>query len=169
MNSIQNDSQFLALIQTNKKLIYKVCNSYCNNAEDKKDLAQEIIIQLWQSYRKYDDQYKLSTWMYRIALNVAISFYRKEHKRNKAPSGGSESLLHIIDNNEESEQLESNIQLLHQFIDQLDELNKALIITYLDGKSYQEIAEILGITETNVATKISRIKQKLKQQFSTIQ
>ena len=81
MNPRQNTSLFLSVIENNKGIIYKVANSYCKDDEDRKDLVQEIIFQLWQSFGKYDDQYKLSTWMYRIALNVAISFYRKGSRR----------------------------------------------------------------------------------------
>jgi RNA polymerase sigma factor (sigma-70 family) len=157
--------QFLALIEDNKKIIFKVCNSYCKDAEDRKDLVQEVIIQLWQSLDRYNDQYKLTTWIYRIALNVAISFYRNEHKRKSQTLSIHDAIIDIAD---EYHEVESNSSLLHQFINQLDELNKALMILYLDEKSYREISDILGISETNVATKINRIKQKLKQQFSKL-
>lgn len=157
--------QFLSLIEDHKKIIFKVCNSYCKDSEDRKDLVQEVIIQLWQSYGRYDEQYKLSTWIYRIALNVAISFYRTERNRKNRTESIHDAILDI---SEESREVESNSSLLHRFINQLDELNKALIILYLDEKSYREISDILGITETNVATKINRIKQKLKLQFSKL-
>lgn len=157
--------QFLYLIQQNKKLIFKVCNTYCADAEDRKDLVQEVIIQLWHSFGNYNNQYKLSTWMYRIALNTAISFYRSDHKRKANTSSISENIFDIADD-DTSIELDERVTLLYQFINQLDELNKALMILYLDNNSYKDMADILGITETNVATKISRIKQHLKQQFS---
>lgn len=159
--------QFLSILEENKKIIFKVCNSYCANPEDRKDLTQEVIIQLWKSFDKYNPQYKLSTWIYRIALNVSISFYRSEHKIRKITSPMHDRVIEISDDGEAGE-AESNINLLRQFIDQLDELNRALMILYLDDNSYKEIAEIIGITETNVATKISRIKKGLKQQFSNV-
>ncbi len=159
--------QFLYLIQQNKKLIFKVCNAYCHDYEDRKDLAQEVIIQLWRSFPKYNSQYKLSTWMYRIALNTAISYYRAAHKRKAATVSIHESLFDFADENNEQE-LDNNVKLLYNFINQFDELNKALMILYLDNNSYKDIADVLGITETNVATKISRIKQQLKQQFAKI-
>ena len=129
------------------------------------DLAQEMVYQLWKSYSSYDPNYKFTTWMYRVVLNVAISFYRKG--KNTAPTIAlEEHLLEMADNNEHSEETAQNIDLLQKFISELKELDKALMILYLEEKSYREIAEIIGITETNVATKISRIKEQLKQRFS---
>ncbi|MCO4294687.1 sigma-70 family RNA polymerase sigma factor [Solitalea sp. MAHUQ-68] len=159
--------EFLLLLEKNKGLIYKVANSYCKNNEDRKDLVQEIIIQLWRSFDRYDHNYKLSTWMYRVALNTAISFYRKENKRKDVSLPLMEEFIEVAEENL-SEDLETNIGLLQQFINELKELDKALMILYLEESSYKEMAEILGITETNVATKISRIKEKLKQRFSLV-
>jgi RNA polymerase sigma-70 factor (ECF subfamily) len=160
----QKDS-FLTIIQQNKKLIFKVCNTYCKDEEDRKDLVQEVIIQLWKSFPKYNGQYKLSTWMYRIALNVAISFYHKQRPRKENTIQIDDILTNIADDSAPHE-LNEKVGLLYEFINQLDELNKALMLLYLDDNSYKEIADILGITETNVATKISRIKQRLKLQFA---
>jgi RNA polymerase sigma factor (sigma-70 family) len=159
--------QFLYIIQQNKKLIFKVCNAYCHDPEDRKDLVQEVIIRLWQSFHKYDDKYKLSTWMYRITLNTAISHYRSAHKIQNQTVSIHENLFDFADENDRQE-LDDNVKLLYGFINQFDKLNKALMILYLDNNSYKEIAEVLGITETNVATKLARLKQRLKQQFSKI-
>ncbi len=161
-----DNKDFLDLIEQHRGIIHKVCNSYCKDQESRKDLTQEIVIQLWKSFGKYDAQFKVSTWMYRIALNVAISFYRRE-KKHHSTSSITESDLDVADDRPASQDTESNIAQLHRFIDQLDELHKALMILYLDNNSYKDIGEVLGITETNVATKINRIKQKLKQQFET--
>jgi RNA polymerase sigma-70 factor (ECF subfamily) len=162
--------RFIQTIDRHKKIIYKIVNSYCPNREDRKDLEQEIIIQLWKSFEKYDDNYKYSTWMYRIALNVAISFYRKERKWSlKSDFYNEASIFNVVDeNNEQEEALDDQIKLLQVFIDNLNELNKALMLLYLEERSHEEIAEILGITKTNVATKIGRIKLKLKQEFEKI-
>jgi RNA polymerase sigma factor (sigma-70 family) len=167
MHQQAQQDQFLYLIQQNKKLIFKVCNAYCRDFEDRKDLVQEVIIRLWQSFDKYDTRYKLSTWMYRIALNTAISHYRSNYKRKSVTSSLNETLFDLADENENLE-LDGNVKLLYEFINRFDELNKALMILYLDNNSYKDIADILGITETNVATKISRVKQLLKQQFANI-
>lgn len=158
--------KFLATLDTHKKIIYKVVNSYCKNKEDRKDLEQEIIIQLWNSFDKYNAEYKYSTWMYRIALNVAISFYRKEKKWLVINDFYKEDSIYIIaDENKNKTELDYNIKLLREFINSLNELNKALMLLYLEEKPYDEIAEILGISKTNVATKISRLKLKLKKEF----
>jgi RNA polymerase sigma-70 factor (ECF subfamily) len=159
---------FEKLIQEHKGLIYKVTNAYCKDEEDRKDLIQEIIVQLWKAIDKYDPRYKHSTWIYRIALNVSISFYRKERRRIGITFPLSENLIKYTDPVEKITEQETSIQLLHQFIAELKELDKALIILYLEEKSYKEIADIMGLTETNVATRINRIKIKLKQKFSLI-
>jgi len=158
--------QFIYLIQQNKKLIFKVCNAYCHNPEDRKDLVQEIIIRLWQSFHKYDTRFKLSTWMYRIAINTAISHYRASSKKQKVTVSIHNSLIDIADEN--NAELDENIKLLYHFINQFNDLNKALMILYLDNNSYKDIGEILGVSETNVATKINRLKLQLKQQFKKL-
>ena len=157
------DEQFSVLIEEHKGIIYKIANSYCHNAEDRKDLIQEIIVHLWKSHGRYDDRFKLSTWIYRISLNVAISAYRREKKRSDRVSPLEEI---IVEPATEPEQADPKIATLHRIIDRLDELNRALMILYLDDNSYRDIAGILGITETNVATKINRLKQKIKEQFT---
>ena len=156
---------FLSIIEENKRIIFKICNAYCQNAADREDLAQEIIYQLWKSWNSFNTNFKLSTWMYRIALNVAISFYRKEKKTTETVFMG-DHLIEIIDENLE-EGLETNLNALQQFINELKELDRALMILYLEEKSHKEIAEIIGISTTNVATKIGRIKEQLKQKFSS--
>ena len=166
-NNQYNKEEFLKLIQQNRKIIFKICNSYCKNKHDREDLAQEIVYQLWKSFDSFNSVYKFSTWMYRVALNVAISYYRKEKKsRETVPL--EEHLFEISDDEDVSEESVRNFNLLQQFINELKELDRALIILYLEEKNYKEIAEILGITETNVATKISRIKEKIKQKFIKI-
>src|SRR5579863_6866181 len=151
--------RFQSLVEEHKRILYKVCHSYCRNPGDRDDLAQEIIVQLWRSFAMFDERVRFSTWMYRIALNVAISFYRRESVRSRHVVPGSEHLLETID---ESGGRSKEVQLLYQWIEELDPLNKALMILYLDGNSYQETADILGISETNVATKINRLKQAMR-------
>ncbi len=160
------EDEFLTTLDKHKKIIYKVVNSYCKNKDDRNDLEQEIIIQLWNSFDKYNPEFKYSTWMYRIALNVAISFYRKEKKWFARNDYFNEELIYsTTEENEYDTALDHNIRLLHEFINHLNELNKALMLLYLEDKPYEEIAEILGITKTNVATKISRLKRKLYKEF----
>jgi RNA polymerase sigma-70 factor (ECF subfamily) len=164
MSNQPDKEAFLELIENNKGIIYKICNTYCTNAHDREDLAQEIIYQLWRSAGSFDPTYKFSTWMYRVSLNVAISFYRKQKAgKEKIELTDELPLIEEQINSESDEQ----IHLLQRFINELKELDRALMILYLDGKSYTEIAEVLGISVTNVATKTNRIKEKLKQRFSS--
>ena len=166
MNNEADKQAFLQLIQQNKGIIFKISNAYCQNKNDREDLAQEIIYQLWKSGHRFNDAYKFTTWMYRVALNVAISFYRNKKRSSHIVSfDQSPDMAELPDENKIKDE---NILLLQQFISELKELDKALMILYLETRPYSEIAEILGITETNVATKISRIKNTLKQKFSII-
>jgi RNA polymerase sigma factor (sigma-70 family) len=157
-------ARFYTLIEEHKKILYKVANAYTHNRDDREDLAQEILLQLWRSFPTFDKRCRFSTWMYRIALNVAISYCRSENTRTRHVISGNERLLDIGD---ESTIPSEEILLLHQFIAGLVPLNRALVLLYLDGNSYREIADVLGISETNVATKLSRLKQIMKQEFCT--
>ena len=167
MNPAETKDLFLSVIETNKGIIYKIANSYCKDVEDRKDLVQEIVSQLWKAFGTYSNRYKYSTWIYRIVLNVAISFYRKENRRKAISSPISESVFNMVDFENNSE-IESNLKMLQLFIQDLKDMDKALLLLYLEEKSHREIAEIIGITETNVATKIGRIKLVLKQRFLTV-
>lgn len=163
--SLNRDApSFLAIIEANKRLIYKVANTYCRDDENRKDLIQEILLQLWLSFYKYDEKYKLSTWLYRISLNVAISFYRKEKNRTQINQSLPEGILFLHGENT-IEESDSDILLLQQFIKELKEIDRAIILLYLEENSQQEIGEILGLTTTNVSSRIFRIKLQLKQKF----
>ena len=165
MNKEADKTEFLQLVQDNKGIIFKVCNAYCQHTHDREDLAQEIIYNLWKSWQGFNNSYKFSTWMYRIALNVAISAYRKKNKDMPTISlDGNET--EIADKTEQHDSTAENSELLQQFINELNTMDRALMLLYMDGKSYAEIADILGITETNTATKINRIKNSLKQKVS---
>ncbi len=167
MEKIVKSDTFLSVVQSNKGIIYKVANSYCKNVEDRKDLVQEIIIQLWKSFDNYDDNFKLSTWMYRISLNVAISFYRKENSRKIISNPLTDGIINFPDK-DGLEDKENDLGILQQMISQLKDLDKAMMLLYLEEKSHKEISQIIGISETNVATKINRIKNSLKQKFTQL-
>ena len=153
-------------IEQNKGILLKVARAYCQNEEDRQDLLQEMMIQIWQSIHKYNDQYKISTWLYRISLNVAISFYRKNTNRTKKFTVINNQTAQIpIEDKWENER---QLNLLEKFISELKEIDKALMILYLEDKSHVEIAEILGMSVSNVGTKIGRIKDKLKTRFSQL-
>ena len=151
--------RFIAAIKENEGFIYKIASVYTNNTDDKNDLVQEIIYQLWKSFDSFNHQSSLNTWMYRVALNVAI-FQLKVTKKSipTIPIDEQVKNLHDTDNNDNEERW----KIFRDQIDTLNLLDKGIVLLYLDNKSYEEIAAIVGITKTNVATKLSRIKEKLK-------
>ena len=156
MDQQQAFEQFL---ETHKQLILKVAGTYCGDPELRKDLIHDIILQLWKSFPSYNQAYALSTWMYRIALNVSISSLRKESTRKKTYEGLHQQgdLLYYQD-----PYMEERLQLLYQHMEELKPMEKAMLILYLDSRQHTEIAEILGMTASNVSTKIHRIKTLLK-------
>lgn len=141
-------------------MLYKVCRLYCFSEDDRQDLFQEIVIQLWRSYPSFRGESKFSTWLYRIALNTAISNLRKQRRRpsplnmNEMPA----SLQDMSFPGEEEEQL----QQLYAAIDRLSEIEKALVMLYLDDRTYEEMEEILGINQNNLRVKMNRIREKLR-------
>ena len=158
------EREFIDLINNNRALIFKVCNLYCHDPESRKDLFQEVILQLWKSYPGFRKDSTGSTWIYRVALNTAISNFRKESKK---PGGMSITLseLEIPDMPGPSEN--ENTASLHLAISKLSEIEKAIILLYLDEKSYDEISEIIGITNSNVGARLNRIKTKLNKLIKT--
>jgi RNA polymerase sigma factor (sigma-70 family) len=158
----KGQDEFVALVEEHKKILFKIAAAYCRDAVDREDLIQEIVVQLWRSFDRYDDRLRFSTWMYRIALNVAISSYRREMHRTKRTIPAAESLLESIPAAPGDAGRDDQIRELQDFIAQLDDLNRALMILYLEDRPHEEIASILGISATNVATKIGRVKQKLR-------
>lgn len=163
--SSEQEREFTIIIENHKKLIFKIANSYCKSPEDRQDLTQEIILQLWRAFPNYNPQFAITTWMYRIALNVSISYYRQSSKRKIKTVANDNYILQIADDTEIETPQNEQLNLLQQFINELKELDKAIMLLYLENNKYEEIANILGISKTNVATKISRIKQQLKKRF----
>jgi RNA polymerase sigma-70 factor (ECF subfamily) len=157
-------SQFMGLMEKHQGIIYKVVNAYCQIQYDRHDLAQEILTTMWLAFDKYNSDFKFSTWMYRIALNVAISYYRKDKSRQQRVEQDEDKVLNFVDDSIEQSE---DIKDLYRFIGELDKLNKAIMLLYLEGESHDSIASSLGITKSNVATRIGRIKETLKQQFMT--
>lgn len=168
MTKPAGNERFVQLLEEHKRLLYKVASAYCANAEDRRDLVQEIVIQLWRSFPRYDDRLKFSTWMYRIGMNVAISFLRGEGRR-----GGRETValdqIDIIDSAAADRVLGEagdDVRLLQRLVSRLDEMSRALIVLYLEGYSHAEIAEVLGISATNVGTRVNRIKNRLREELN---
>lgn len=152
--------QFIRALKENEGFIYKLASAYTNSIDDKQDLVQEIIYQLWKSFKTFRQQSKLSTWIYRVALNVAI-YHHKKSKKIVETVPINEQVLNYHENT--CNEIEEKWKVLKQQIEILNFLDKGIIMLYLDNKSYEEIAEIIGISKSNVGTKLSRIKEKLKQ------
>ncbi|MDN3204170.1 RNA polymerase sigma factor [Algoriphagus sediminis] len=157
----QLSRSFIQQMDQNAGILFKVAQTYCWDKEDQKDLIQEISIQAWRSFPRFNPEFKFSTWLYRVALNVAISHIRKEVKRKSEPLDEEYNLLP-----EEESQGDENISELYKAIGKQSEINKAIILLHLEEKSYAEIAEILGISESNVGTKLNRIKKEIKNQLN---
>ena len=153
------DNKFEKMICENQLLIHKVCNIYGRSEADREDLFQEITIQLWKSYDSFEHRSKLSTWLYRVALNTAITLQRKEKRRPEINSL-SEAEMRIPDTKSEAPDEEA-LHSLQVAIGKLKAVDKAIIFLYLEEKSYNEIADIIGISPKNVGVKIVRIKAKL--------
>lgn len=159
------EKEFTQLLNAHRGLIYKVCNLYYSSQEDKQDLFQEIVLQLWKSYATFNESKgRFSTWLYRVALNTAITHYRKEQKKLRSVYLEQIQIPEPADAGFDNE----DIRLLYKAIEQLSPVEKAIILLYLDGKSYEEIAEIAGITKTNAGVKLNRTRQKLDKIFKTI-
>lgn len=166
MNDKEKRQHFQEIIEQNKGILFKVARTYCKDEDNRQDLIQEMMIQIWHSIDRYNDQFKMSTWLYRISLNVAISFYRKNTKRASKHTVLNEQTIQIPADDKTED--EKQLNLLEQFISELKEIDKALMLLYLENKSHLEIAEILGMSGSNVGTKIGRIKEKLKTRFSQL-
>lgn len=155
-----HESEFLELLEKNQNLVHKVCRIYTNDLDSHRDLFQEICIQLWKSYGKFRGDAKFTTWMYRVALNTALTLRRKnaKHHYHADVNDWVEKLAYSPYDPTEAEQ----IKLMYRAINQLPEVEKALVFLYLEDKNYTEISSLLGITEVNARVKINRIKNKLK-------
>jgi RNA polymerase sigma factor (sigma-70 family) len=158
-----SQQRFAELLSQHQGIVWKIAHSYAHSVDDREDLAQEISARLWRAYTSYDESRTFSTWMYRVALNVAISHLRAKQS--------SQALIVPID---EQPQDKANPEpndgdqglLLQKILDWCDPLSRALLILYLEDRSTREISDVLGISESNVTTKLNRLKQKLRDQFS---
>ena len=151
------EQQFVQTINQHQGILHKVCGIYCSNATEREDLFQEMVLQLWKAFPSFRSEAKISTWMYRIALNTAISGLRKK----KIAITELEKVSFQIEDKQEAN-IEEELQHLYKAIEHLSDVEKSIVLLYLEDKPYEEIAEITGITANYVAVKMSRIKEKLK-------
>ena len=154
------EHKFIAEFQKNQNIVHKVCRIYTSNQDAHNDLFQEITIQLWKAYPKFRGDSKLSTWMYRIGLNTAITLYRKSKRTIKTQN--FDNVLYRIESKEYDDTEEEQLKLMYSAIHQLSDIDKALIFLYLEEKNYKEISVTLGISEVNARVKMNRVKKRLK-------
>jgi len=154
------ETRFLQLIEANKGILYKISKIYQDDAEDRDDLIQEMTLQLWLAFHSYRGESKFSTWMYRVALNTAIVFFKKLKRR--PDSEALSANLEVVEEISAASEKEEQLAVFYKAIQQLNKVEKALIYLYMEDLPYDEIAENLGITPVNVRVKINRLKNKLK-------
>lgn len=160
--------EFPALLARHRGIVFKVVNVYCRGAEDRDDLAQDIAVQLWRAWPGYDHTRPFTTWMYRIALNVAISHVRGDRLRRHHVVSLDPDLLDVADaapDGAASHENAQHVRLLQAFIARQPPLERALLLLHLEDRPQKEIAEILGITQTNVSTRISRLRQRIRSEL----
>ncbi|MDL2215182.1 RNA polymerase sigma factor [Dysgonomonas sp. OttesenSCG-928-M03] len=154
--------QFLDILGNNIGIIIKISKAYTQVRQDREDLINDIVLELWKSFGRFEGNSKISTWIYRVALNVSMNYKRK--KKNDPLFSSADSLMDkdvfawLITEQEDP----SGLEMLYDCIDKLNEINKAIILLYLDGNSHDDISEIMGISKTNVGTRIGRIKEQLR-------
>lgn len=159
------EKEFLQIIKKNQGIIHKVCNIYCDDQDDRDDLFQEIVAQLWKSFSSFREESKFTTWMYRVALNTAITAFKKTKRRPDQNRLTYEN-FQVKDENYDTE-TEEEIKNLHRAVAQLTGVEKSIVLLFLENKKYEEIAEITGITQNYVRVKMNRIKKKLKKFMET--
>lgn len=156
----EKEQEFLHRIESHKGILYKVSKMYMDNVADQQDLFQEIICQLWKSYDSFRNESQFSTWMYRVAVNTAIVFLKKEKRKVDKYEIASEN---IKEEDGDSHIKESQIDHFYKAVQKLEKIDKAIIFYQLEGFSHKEIGENLGISEGNARVKLNRAKEKLKE------
>ncbi|WP_109300306.1 RNA polymerase sigma factor [Aquimarina sp. AU474] len=154
------EHSFVTNLEQNQNIVHKVCRIYTSNQDAHNDLFQEITIQLWKAYPKFRGDAKFSTWMYRVALNTAITLYRKSKRSIK--TSDLDTMNFKIKAEEYDDEVEQQLKLMYTAVKQLNDIEKALVFLYLEDKSYREIADTMGISEVNARVKMNRVKTKLK-------
>jgi len=155
---MNRESEFIALLETHQRIVKKVCRIYAHTTEDRNDLYQEIALQAWRSFPRFRGDAQFSTWLYRVSLNTAITYFRKEQKKASIPVLNEEVVAPVSEMDPREEQLES----MYRAISSLSELDKAIVLLYLEDYPYDDIGQMIGITPNHVAVKMSRIKIKLQ-------
>ncbi|TKS56523.1 RNA polymerase sigma factor [Mesohalobacter halotolerans] len=154
------EQKFVNLLEKHQNIVHKICRMYADTEAQHKDLFQDITVQLWKAYPKFRGDAKFSTWMYRVALNTAITLYRKQKRRVKTQDIADISFKIEADYYDDT--TEQHLKLMYAAVKELNDIDKALVFLYLEDKNYAEISETLGISEVNARVKMNRIKKKLR-------
>lgn len=163
MTTSNKESEFRQLMEANKAVITKVCYMYATDSDHFKDLYQETQINIWQSLDKFKGDAAISTWIYRITINTCISCFRRVRKYADNVSLNNESMMRLADMATDDHEHAACLREMYKLINRLPAIDKAIILMWLDEKSYQEIAAVTGLTRGNVAARLSRCKQRLSQ------
>lgn len=161
MVDVDRKTRFLELIEQNQDIVHKICGLYAGNADDRRDLSQEIIYQLWKSYQSFRGDAKFTTWMYKVALNTALLNSRRAQYRVRTESLNGHHGDIPVENAAQEEH--GRIGRLYGAINRLQALDRAIVLLYLEQFTYRQIAEFIGISESNVSVRLVRIKKKLKE------
>lgn len=159
------EKEFVQRLQDHQRLVHKVCRIYTDHPEDHEDLFQDIVMQLWRAYPSFRAESKFSTWAYRVALNTAMTLHRKRHCQPQVDQ--EKELHHLLIKAEQSDAEDEKVEALYKAIHLLSDVEKALVMLYLEDKSYREMGEILGISEGNARIKMMRTREKLKSLIKT--
>jgi RNA polymerase sigma factor (sigma-70 family) len=157
---MSKEKEFISLLNEYQRIIHKVCNLYMDAHADREDLFQEITLQAWKAYGNFRGDAKFSTWLYRVALNTAITFFRKEKRQ---PDIFSTETIPDFRSNDAYDPIEEQVKAMYAAIGDLSKIDKAIVMLYLEDYSYNDIGDMMGITANNVAVKMNRIKTKLKE------
>ena len=160
MKPQEQEAEFVSLLEENQNIVHKICRLYTQSEAEHKDLFQEISIQLWRSFDRFEGKSKFTTWMYRVGLNTAITLYRKNKKRLDTNPLNDE--ISRIELDQYDPVVDEQLNWLYKTIEEFSEIDKALVLLYLEDKRYDEIAQTLGISAVNARVKMNRIKQRLK-------
>ena len=154
---MRNEEEFVKIIKDNQGTIFRISSFYAVDSEDRKDLYQEIVYQLWKSYGSFQGASSVSTWLYRVALNTSLTHSKRRRRQETIPI---EAFIQLKDDMDHHGQ--ERVAMMYRLIETLNKIDKGLILLYLEGKNYEEMAQITGLTTTNVGTRLHRIKSKLK-------
>lgn len=152
----RKEEEFISMINTYNRVIYKICCIYATDSNNVNDLYQETVLNLWKGYENFKGQSKVSSWIYRVGINTCISFYRRNKKHLEAMPLASEH-----DDIDNSNDYMNQLKEMYRLISQLNKIEKAIILLWLDEKPYDEIADVMGMNKNTIASKVKRIKEKL--------